>query len=104
MANIGRLARVSGIKARGHNLVTGPEGTVESETYTCAHCNCGHLIPRNAGEEIAGKMCMPCNQMICPSCVKRAVCEPTEKMIERLEAEARQRDQLMAACDAPWLR
>lgn len=81
-----RVASLSGNRALGFSRECGPDGNVEVETFTCAHCL--RIIEIEKGADI-GKMCGPCHAMICPGCVKRGICDPFEKALERAEARAR---------------
>jgi hypothetical protein len=81
-----RVSPVSGERAKGYSLERGPEGTVERETFKCAHCQ--YITEIVKGADI-GKMCMPCGRMICVRCVRRGVCEPYEQAIEKALARAR---------------
>jgi len=89
-----RVAPLSGNRALGFSRESGPDGNVEVETFTCAHCL--RITEIQKGEDI-GKMCMPCHAMICTACVARGICEPFEKMLARREKEEAQRRGLLTA-------
>jgi hypothetical protein len=75
-------------RARGYYRETGPEGTVEHETFTCAHCQrlvkCS--VPPNP--DIDGWNCRQCFARICRYCASKQVCDPFERKLERIEARA----------------
>lgn len=76
-------------RARGHVSITGPNGTVEHETFTCAHCQQVVIIkPRALPEEIGGR-CGHCDAMVCASCARVGRCVPFERRIEQYEQRMR---------------
>jgi hypothetical protein len=81
-------------RARGHVAVTGPGGTVEHETFTCAHCQKIVTVkPRATPGELGGR-CHNCDAMVCPGCARVGRCTPFEKRIEEYEARMRLRKQV----------
>lgn len=78
-------------RARGHVSITGPDGTIERETFTCAHCSQVVIIKLRATPEELGGRCHHCDAMVCPACVARdqGRCKPFEKRIEEYEARHR---------------
>jgi hypothetical protein len=78
-------------RARGHVSITGPDGTVEHETFTCSHCSQLTIIPHRATPEQLGGRCAQCDAMVCAECVRRdqGRCKPFEKRIAEYEARHR---------------
>jgi hypothetical protein len=88
-------------RAEGYAIVTGPEGSVEMDTYTCGHCNgVVHEVPKQRTAAVVstgivrlpdqqGKKCMICQRRICRSCEKRQAltrrCVTYERKVEALE-------------------
>jgi hypothetical protein len=74
-------------RARGHLAITGPCGTVEHETFTCAHCSQVVMVPHRAAPDELGGRCHHCDAMVCPTCVQRdqGRCKPFEQRIEEYE-------------------
>lgn len=67
-----------------------PEGTFESDTFSCFHCGrITHVRPRMDPADMGG-MCKICYQLICHKCVGHG-CDPFEKKMERAEARERAR-------------
>jgi hypothetical protein len=87
------LPRLNGNRALGNLQITGPEGNVVLDTFTCAHCNRQRIWKPEPNcvtpEEYGGKVCMACHSMICLDCAKLETCEPFEKKLEAMEASAR---------------
>lgn len=81
-------------RSRGHLAVTGPDGTIEQETFTCAHCSCIVVVKYRATPEELGGACRHCDAMVCPDCVRVGRCTPFEKRIEEHEARMRLREQV----------
>lgn len=75
--------------AGGYLLVTGPDGKVEHDTFTCAHCQRVVLVKVKAPASDCGGWCGRCAKCICPSCAAKPGCTPFEKKLERIEARAR---------------
>ena len=71
----------------------GPDGMVEHETYTCAHCQRIITVPHKARAEDTGGLCYCCMRLICPTCVGKG-CRPIEKWLEQEEAKDRFRREL----------
>lgn len=76
-------------RAKGYMTVTGPHGTVESETFTCAHCNTIGEVKGREASQMLGVVCHACFAYICPTCARKAVCEPFEKKLEAMERSSR---------------
>lgn len=78
-------------RSRGHVLITGPYGSVEHETFTCAHCQQLTVIPHRATPDELGGRCNQCDAMVCKDCVQRdkGRCTPFEKRIAEYEARMR---------------
>lgn len=60
----------------------GPEGTVTTECFTCAHCNTIHEVPKGKGSEFG--FCLKCMHPVCVPCGNQG-CTPFEKKIEAYE-------------------
>jgi hypothetical protein len=71
-----------GLRARGFQVEEGPTGRTEHETYTCAHCGAVTLVPHRAEPHELGRLCHPCNQMLCPQCSQNPECTPLVKRID----------------------
>ena len=73
-------------RAGGILIATSPDGTRETDTFTCSHCQTVCFVePRERPEDIGG-LCKQCMKLICPRCVDAGVCVPWEKEMERQEA------------------
>ncbi len=72
------------LRPGGWQFTTGPEGhTVESETFTCKHCNRITAVrPRERPEDIGG-LCKVCMGLVCSRCVG----QPCLTLEERLARE-----------------
>ncbi len=70
---------------------TGPNGTVEHDTFTCGHCNRVTIVPHRAAAEDMGGMCKQCMHLICTACVDNGRCTPFEKKLEAMESRERLR-------------
>lgn len=73
----------------GYVRITGPDGTREHETFTCAHCQRIVHVPPRADPASMGGVCKQCMGLICPACAARGRCDPFERKLEREEARAR---------------
>lgn len=73
-------------KSTGFLQSYGEAGTYERDTFTCQHCNFVVIVQPRCDPADFGGMCKSCYGLICPKCVGRRVCDPIEKMIERMEA------------------
>lgn len=76
-------------RAKGFVQITGPEGTVEFETFTCGHCSTIVQVPHKASPDALGGLCKQCMTMICPGCVEKMTCDPFEKKLKRQEDRSR---------------
>lgn len=72
-------------RAKGFVLEDGPSGRVESETFTCCHCNRPVEVPHKAPPDECGGICYQCYAMVCPACVKKGVCTPFMKKLDEYE-------------------
>lgn len=75
----------------GYYICTPADGSsaVEIDTFTCRHCNGVVFVkPKQNPDEIGG-YCRRCAGMICPRCVARDVCDPSEAKLQRLEQDIR---------------
>jgi hypothetical protein len=63
--------------AQGYATITGPEGTKESDTFTCFHCQqIVHVKPMMDAADLGG-LCKVCKRLICSRCVG-GTCTPFE--------------------------
>jgi hypothetical protein len=76
-------------RARGHVSITGPNGTVEHETFTCAHCQHVVVVKSRATPDELGGRCGHCDAMVCPACARVGRCVPFERRIEQYEQRMR---------------
>jgi hypothetical protein len=76
-------------RSKGYLVASGPDGSVEHETFTCAHCSAVVLVRVKAPAHELGGMCHQCDAMICSSCSATGKCEPFEKKIEAYERRHR---------------
>lgn len=76
-------------KAVGFVEITGPEGSVVRETYTCCHCNGLDFIPGPGSQELG--FCLRCMSRECVACAKKlgGRCTPFEERIEKYEKRMR---------------
>lgn len=74
---------------RGLEIVDGPGGTVEYETFTCIHCNEIVRVPHRASPDDCGGFCRQCMAPTCPKCTAKGVCTPFLKKVEEIERRAR---------------
>jgi hypothetical protein len=65
--------------------ITGPEGSVVRETYTCCHCNGLDFVPDPGAAEVG--FCTRCMSRECVGCAKRlgGRCTPFEQRMEQYE-------------------
>jgi hypothetical protein len=78
-------------RAKGYLVETGPFGSVESETFTCSHCNNVGTVKNRQDGQLLGVTCHACFSVICPNCARIGKCEPFEKKLEAIERRARLR-------------
>ena len=65
-----------------------PEGTYETDTVMCAHCDKQfHIKPKMRPEDMGG-LCKQCMKFECPKCVGKG-CTPLEKRLAEWEDRAR---------------
>ena len=70
---------------QGYAVISGPEGIVEADTYSCKHCQrIVHVPPRCDPADLGG-LCKMCMGLICPACVNEGACAPFEKKLELYE-------------------
>ena len=73
--------------AGGYSCITDPDlGTIESDTFTCKHCNRVVMVKPKTSPTDAGGMCGMCAGLICPACVADGRCLPFEERLARMEA------------------
>lgn len=75
-------------RTKGFRTVSGPNGTQEFETFTCAHCSHVVLVPHKAKPDDLGGICRPCMKMVCAKCCATGRCDPFEKKLKRMESRA----------------
>ena len=73
----------------GYSIVSGPDGTIKEDTFTCVHCNNVVFIKKNASLAEMGGVCRLCMDHVCPACDAKGTCDPFEKKLERMEARDR---------------
>lgn len=71
--------------AQGYACISGPDGTREADTFTCAHDNRVVHVKAGAKPEDIGGLCKSCMRLICPHCLGQP-CVPFLKKIEQEEA------------------
>ena len=81
-------------KSTGFLHSWGEAGDAACDTFTCQHCNFVVPIQPYCDPADKGGLCRQCYGLICPKCVKRNVCDPIEKAIERMEENGRQKAKL----------
>lgn len=67
---------------------TSPDGVVEHDTFTCAHCQRVTVVRHRARGEDMGGLCRLCYKLICPACVGHG-CVPFEKNLDHYERTGR---------------
>jgi hypothetical protein len=81
-------------KSTGFLESYGEAGTFRRDTATCQHCCFVIVVEPYCDPADFGGLCRQCMGIICPRCVKKAKCIPTEKMIEQMEAAGAERTKL----------
>jgi hypothetical protein len=84
-----KVALPGSVRARGFSVEDGPDGRLENETFTCAHCNTVVDIPHRCPPDQLGGRCFQCDAMICSACVAVGACTPFERKLEQYEARDR---------------
>lgn len=79
---------------RGYFATEGPTGKIETDTFTCQHCNqivfcCDRITKKPLPPDQCGGICNNCRGNICPRCVNRGACMPLERAIEQMEERGR---------------
>lgn len=59
---------------------------VESDAFTCGHCNRIVPVPPYTDPASIGGRCGVCDSLICPECVAKGTCDPLEEKLARAEA------------------
>lgn len=72
------------LKPGGVGQYFGPEGQVEIETSTCAHCNRITDIPNRRKMHEQVDICRSCMKLICLECADKP-CTPFMKRVEEAE-------------------
>lgn len=78
-------------RPQGYGVVTDPDMDVpdsEHDTFTCGHCQHLVIVPARCSPEKLGGLCKRCDQLICPRCVDKGICDPWEEQMKRMEARA----------------
>ena len=79
---------------QGSSIVTGPgTGAGESDTYTCAHCNCVRFVKPMCPPDEMPNVCHLCGDKHRPSFVCERPecnvgCDPFEEKLRRIERRA----------------
>ena len=77
------------LKPGGYAVLSGPDGTKEADTFTCAHCqHIVHVKPL-ADAADSGGLCKVCMGLICSTCVDVGTCTPWQVQWEKMEARDR---------------
>lgn len=76
-------------KPGGFAIWSGPESTLESDTFTCKHCNQIVFVKPKEDPANVGGMCKQCMGLICPKCASKMTCTPFELKLEKAEARSR---------------
>ncbi len=84
-------------RVEGCGITASPDGMVECQTFTCAHCNgIVNVVPGADGphrQNDGSGLCLVCMGLTCKHCQlaqsKGAPCVPWEKQMERIEARDR---------------
>jgi hypothetical protein len=74
----------------GLATLSGPDGTQEKATFTCAHCQNVRRVEPFCDPADLGGLCRVCDGVICEKCLGKG-CDPIMKKIERQEAADRAR-------------
>lgn len=79
------VAQEAVVKLGGLQAEEVPAGVIETDTFSCNHCNrVTHVKARMDPAELGG-LCKICYGLICKFCVGRG-CDPLEAKLERAEA------------------
>lgn len=79
----------------GYLIATGPGGTTEADTITCAHCNAVVVVEARQDPSEMGGFCRLCMNHLCGPCADKGGCDPFEKKMERAESKDRLRRSLL---------
>ncbi|MGE0290340.1 MAG: hypothetical protein AB7I42_24850 [Bradyrhizobium sp.] len=83
-------------KPGGHYFICDETGSQRTrDTFSCAHCNKIVVVKPMCDPADMGGRCYVCDSFICTGCVGKG-CDPLEKKLERIEAQARFRRDLAA--------
>lgn len=74
------------IQATGYATIIGHKGTVETDTYTCAHCNSARYLNSTDPKVVCdpGGVCRSCMAQICSQCLAKE-CLAFEKKLDLYE-------------------
>lgn len=75
----------------GYATLTTPDGVLEADTFTCAHCQAIRRVKPFCDPADLGGLCKVCMGVICEKCVAQGICDPIMKKIERQEQAAHAR-------------
>ena len=70
---------------QGYARVSGPDGVVERDTFTCHHCQRIVFVAPKADPSTLGGFCRLCMKHICGPCAHEGTCRPFEKKLEEYE-------------------
>jgi hypothetical protein len=79
-------------KARGYEIITGPEGVTEADTFTCCHSWCGQKVVRKPafsgpyGGDKLWAWCTCCDAPMCFECIGKP-CSAVERWLESQETK-----------------
>lgn len=79
---------------QGYSIISGPgPGAGESDTFTCAHCNCVRFVKPMTPADQMPDICHLCGDKMRPSFIcegcKGKGCDPFEEKLKRMEARER---------------
>jgi hypothetical protein len=73
------------LRPQGYSLLIDPDiGTVEHDTFTCAHCQKVTFLKALARPDDQGGFCRKCMALVCKECAGKE-CKPIMKQVEEWE-------------------
>lgn len=76
----------------GYLLVRNADGKgrdVESDTFSCRHCNRVVKVPPGADPASLGRWCSSCDGLLCAGCSSHLGCAHVERRMDMIERRAR---------------